>query len=204
MSHTQSPVFQLCRSFFSLCRTRFHLSQTRFYFMSCITRKLHHHIPVLSTYCTVYIYRETRSSFLSSPLRPWSLRVWHFVFRLSVAVTTQRLTASSLQVRTAFSVWKKTNGTRILALKGHELVLSDSQVHEGCLPRARCHDASLTFFRADSVEVSGWKPSSEGSMEPLVSSLLVFDRLLVERDRLLQRLICTHVKAHMILIHNIN
>lgn len=49
--------------------------------------------------------------------------------------------------------------------------------------------AALTFFSADSVEITGWKPSSERPVEPLVSSLLVLHRLLVEWDRLLPRLV---------------
>lgn len=53
----------------------------------------------------------------------------------------------------------------------------------------------LTFFGADRVEIAGREASSERPMEPLVSALLILHRLLVERDGLLQRLVCNkHTK----------
>lgn len=55
--------------------------------------------------------------------------------------------------------------------------------------------APLTFFGADRVEIAGREASSERPMEPLVSALLILDRLLVERDGLLQGLVCNkHTK----------
>lgn len=49
-----------------------------------------------------------------------------------------------------------------------------------------------TFFGPDGVEVSGGEAAGEGAVEPLVPPLLIFDGLLVQRDGLLQRLVCKH------------
>lgn len=68
------------------------------------------------------------------------------------------------------------------------LWFKSTSAHAACGPGGSS-PVSLTFFAANSVEITSREPSSEGSVEPLVSSLLILHRLFVEWNRLLQWLI---------------